>query len=138
MFGLTKSSPEVLRRSFTVAELFDLIENAGVRKPLRRFQPNHFAVFVSPSGAVVAVTRSKRNNFSEVDSLFVQFPGTAYFLAVPGQFFDLGTLEAKIMSCAAALRDSPGRAAGGGAWLCKDGEWVPSIGTQLMHQDRNQ
>src|SRR6185436_8884168 len=138
MFGPLNTGVEILRRPFTANELFDLVENSSVREPLRKYQPNHFAIFVNEAGAVEGVARSQYTlSLPEFNEASAQFPGAAYFLALPGLYSGPGVFAAKIESCAAALRESPGRGLGGGAWLKIGAKWIPSIGTRLLHRAKS-
>jgi len=138
MFGPLNTGVEILRRPFTANELFDLVENSSVREPLRKYQPNHFAIFVNEAGAVEGVARSQYTlSLPEFNEASAQFPGAAYFLALPGLYSGPDVFAAKIESCAAALRESPGRGLGGGAWLKIGAKWIPSIGTRLLHRAKS-
>jgi hypothetical protein len=96
---------DVLVGPFDSVQLSRLMNNESVREPLRRFEPQHFAVFVSRQGTVVCVARSKRQ-LSPVKLTEIRdqnCPDAAFFV-VSGRQFSVKQLQQRIGECVEAFK----------------------------------
>jgi hypothetical protein len=96
---------------FATPELLDLINNESVRAPIRRFAPQHNAVYVDKERVVVLVVRDKTELATEklVAIQNERCPGTAFFIVNSGVVPSVAALLERINSCADALSVPPGR-----------------------------
>jgi hypothetical protein len=95
---------EILTGPFGAAQLLDLMNNAHVREPLRRFAAQHYAAYVNEQREVVLVVRSKEQiSIDELRKVADKnCPGTAFFIADSGRFSSVTALQERIEACARA------------------------------------
>jgi hypothetical protein len=96
---------------FAAPHLLDLINNESVRAPIRRFAPQHNAVYVNKESVVVLVVRDKKELATEtlVAIRNERCPGTAFFIVDAGVISSAAALLERITSCAESLSASPGK-----------------------------
>ena len=87
-------------------ELFRILHNLDVRKPLRRYYPQNAIVAVNKDGEIVAVEKFKDDLTSnEEEKFFSKNKGTAIFYADPEIYPTIDELLDKIKSCKITLRN---------------------------------
>lgn len=93
---------EILTGPFSIERLFGLMSGEDVREPLRRYAPQHYAVYVNEQGAVVFLVRSKeRVSVDELSKIADErCPGTAFFIADSGA--SINNLQQRIEACVRA------------------------------------
>jgi hypothetical protein len=129
---------EVRREAFTTKDLLALVENLHVQKQLRKYQAQYNYVCVGRTAQIEGVVRSKRSlTPQEVHDSLEGFPRVAYFRAQAGLSLDAVLIEQKLIACANALQNPILSESAGGIYLKVDGKWVPSLGTQLLHEPKN-
>jgi hypothetical protein len=102
---------EILVGPFAAPQLLDLINDESARAPIRRFAPQHNAVFVDKESVVVLVVRDKKKLAIEkmVAIGNERCPGTAFFMVDSGVSSSVAALQERITSCVEALSVPPGK-----------------------------
>jgi hypothetical protein len=102
---------EILVGPFAADQLLALINNESVRAPIRRYAPQHNAVFVDKDSVVVLVVRDKKrlvvDNLGAIGS--EKCPGSAFFIVDSGVLSSVTALEGRITSCVEMLLQPPGK-----------------------------
>jgi hypothetical protein len=101
---------EILGGPFAALKLLELINDESARAPIRRFAPQHNAVFVDKESVVVLVVRDEKK--LAIEKLVAigneRCPGTAFFMVDSGVLSSVAALQERITSCVEALSVPPG------------------------------
>jgi hypothetical protein len=127
---------QTLMGPFGIEQLLQLVNNPGVRAPLRRFAAKYSAVFVNNHGKVVLIVRDRKPlSITELSKLANdKYPGVVFFITETGQFSSVAALQEKIEACVRAFKAAP--PAAGMEERVVDGEIVLVIGSESEKAER--